>query len=204
MSTSIPPPPKGGASGKYAIIGLLLLLGAIVVIYFATRPSAQPPQHSDTSRPPAQPDAAVQPVLPRVGATIVIPESEPDAGVEAEAQTAAGDAGRRIRYVTRYVSECPGTVDMARVQAVVRQNYGGVRECYTRQLRSNPTLQGRATARLVINTNGSVGDVGSSGVVNRDRAFKSCFENALGRMRFPAPQRGCAIVEVPFNFSPQQ
>jgi hypothetical protein len=135
---------------------------------------------------------------PTVGAEIQLPLEEPDAGAPQ-----AADAGRpRIRYVTRYVDACPGTVDGPRVTAVVQANYGGLRECYNRQLRTNPSLQGNITAEWVINSNGSVGDIATSGPVARDRAFKTCFENSLRRLRFPAPRGGCAMFRQSFTFRP--
>jgi hypothetical protein len=200
VSTSIPPPAPGGGNTKYAIIGILLLLGAGVAIFFGTRgPAEAPPQAQLPPSPaPVEDAAAPQPTGPTVGAEIGLDLDEPDAAVEEPAP----DASRpRIRYVTRYVAACPGTVDGPGVTAVVRANYGGLRECYNRQLRMNPSLQGNVTAVWVINTNGSVGDISTSGAVARDRNFKTCFEGALRRIRFPAPRGGCAMFQQSFTFT---
>jgi hypothetical protein len=200
MSTP-PPAPQGGGNAKFAIIGILLLLGGGAAIFFLTRkPTATETPH------PTPPVATVhdagppEPTGPQIGAQFELPQEEPDAG-----QPEASDAGQNrphIRYVTRYVAACPGTVDGPRVTAVVRQNYGGLRECYNRQLRSNPALRGNVTAEWVIQPNGSVGQISTSGAVARDRTFKSCFETSLSRLRFPAPHGGCAMFQQSFSFTP--
>lgn len=198
MSTSIPPPRSSGGNMKYAIIGILLLLGAGLAIYFGTR---RPPSPVATTQPTTTEQDAGPPehIGPTIGAEIHLPEEPEDAG----AQEQPTDAGRpRIRYVTRYIAACPGQVDADRVAAIVRQNYGGLRECYNRQLRTNPTLQGNVTAEWVINPNGTVGEISTTGPVARDRNFKACFEESLRRLRFPAPRGGCAMFQQRFVFTP--
>jgi hypothetical protein len=199
MSTP-PSAPQGGGNAKFAIIGIVLLLGGAVAIFLLTRK----PTTTETPRPP--PVAEVhdagppEPTGPTIGAQIELPPEEPDAG-----QPETTDAGQNrphIRYVTRYVAACPGTVDGPRVTAVVRQNYGGLRECYNRQLRSNPSLRGNVTAEWVIQPNGTVGQISTAGAVTHDRTFKTCFETSLSHLRFPAPRGGCAMFQQSFNFTP--
>ena len=201
MSNSTPPPAQqGGGNAKYAVLGLLLLVFAGTALFFAFKKPSGSGSQPEPTRPVAVVDAGVQqPVGPQVGAQIELPPEEPDAGP----QEASGDAGRpHVRYVYRYVSACPGSVDGPRVSTVVRQNYGGLRECYNRQLRSNPNLRGNVTAEWVIQPNGSVGQINTSGAVARDRTFKTCFEGSLSRMRFPTPRGGCAVFQQSFNFTP--
>lgn len=189
MTTSIPPR-QGGGNAKYAIIGILLLLVAGVAIWRLTQRPPAPPENT-THAPPPVVDASV-PVGPTVGTEIVLNE-EPDAGPDVAEQ---GDGRVRIRYVTHYISgDCRGQVDNDAVVAAARANIGGMRECYTRALRVNPGLRGTVNARWIIQPNGQVGDIGSS---ISDQAFKSCFESALRRVRFPAPRGGCATAN--FNF----
>jgi hypothetical protein len=187
VSTSLPPPKSsGGGNAKYAVVGLLLLIGASVAIYFGRTVLVH------DAGPPA-------PIGPTVGVQIQLPLEEPDAGQPAAAPDAGG---RHIRYVYRYVSACPGSVDGSRVSAVVRQNYGGLRECYNRELRSNPQLRGNVTAEWTIQPSGNVGQVVTSGAVTHDHTFKSCFESALSRLRFPPPHGGCATFQQSFTFTP--
>jgi hypothetical protein len=190
VTTSIPPRPSGG-NAKYALIGVLLLLLASAAIWWVLRkPRGAPPV--TRHQPPAQ-DASPGPVTPQVGTEIVLNE-EPDAGPDAEGP---GDAGRRVRYVYRYVSgDCHGQVDNDAVNTVARQSIGGMRECYNRALRTNPALRGNVHARWIIAPNGTVADIATS--ISGDQQFKSCFENALRRVHFPAPRGGCANAD--FNF----
>ncbi len=202
MTNPPPQPQGGGGNAKFAIIGLIMLLGAGAGIFFILRkpppPSATPHPTPTTTVHDAGP---TEPIGPTIGAQIQLPLEEPDAGQVQEAPD-AGRAAPHVRYVYRYVSACPGTVDGPRVAAVVRQNYGGLRECYNRQLRSNPQLRGAMTAEWVIQPNGNVGQISTAGAVTRDRVFKGCFESSLSHMRFPQPRGGCAVFQQSFNFTP--
>lgn len=200
MTNPPPQPQSAGGNPKFAIIGLILLLGAGAGIYFKLKPP-----HATAVAPHAVAavhDAGVTgPIGPTVGTQIVLALEEPDAGQPVQTPD-AGRATPHVRYVYRYIAACPGTVDGPRVTAVVRQNYGGLRECYNRQLRSNPTLRGAVTAEWVIQPNGNVGQISTAGPVARDRTFKTCFESSLSHLRFPVPRGGCAVFQQAFNFTP--
>ncbi len=193
MSTSIPPPvKKDSGNAKYVVIGLLFVVGGSFAAWQAVKPPpVQPPPIRTTPQ-----DSGVQqaPITPNVAANIDLSD-EPDVQVPIEDASAP-----RVRYVYRYVDQCPGTIDSARVDSMLAASQGGFRECYNRELRTNPTLRGGATVRFMINTNGSVGEISSGGIV-RSGAFKACFETVLRRLRFPAPRGGCAVKETRFNFS---
>ena len=189
MTTSVPPPKSSGGNSKYAIVGILLLLGASVANLFrhpraCTAAADDDPCHTARRWPTCA--------------------NRADRG---NADSATGRGARRgQRRVQRcgashslcvsHRSACPGSVDGPRVSTVVRQNYGGLRECYNRQLRSNPTLRGTVTAEWVINTNGSVGQISTAGQVAHDHTFRSCFETSLSHMRFPSPHGGCAMFRA--------
>lgn len=204
MSMSSPPPPNSAGGGRQTAIGLVLIVGAGAVIYAATRggppPAAQP---SATAAPTASassaPTATAEPTGPTVGVDFQLANDEPDAG--ASAAPSATATGPRIRYVTRTISACPGSVDGPAVSRSVNANYGGLRECYNRALRADPNLRGAVTAEWVINPNGSVGQVAVSGGLSRNQAFKTCFQSTLTRIRFPAPRGGCALFQQSFNFT---
>lgn len=189
--------PGGGGSTKYAIIGVLLLLGGGGAIYALTRtPDAPPPRPPVTAVDAGTPQLPI--AAPQVGDQIELPPEAPDAGPP---QVAQADAGVRIRYVTRYVAACPGTVDIAQVQRVAQMNYGSLRACYERELRSNNALRGALTAQLKINTSGHVEDVQVSTPM-RSRALIECVKTSLRRLRVPPSRGGCALAQVRFNFSP--
>lgn len=195
MNDSLMPPPSGGGNAKYAAIGLLLLLGGGGGIYALTRPEPAPPVRPTPVVRDAGPPIATN---SSVGAVIELPPEVPDAGPAPDVSTAP-----RIRYVTRYVNECSGTVDIAAVQRTAQNNYGALRACYERELRANPSLRGALTAQLKVNSTGHLDRVqvitrmSSSSLVN-------CVKSALMRVTYPASRGGCAVAEVRFNFTPRE
>jgi hypothetical protein len=196
VNDSLKPPASGGGNGKYAAIGLLLLVGGGVGIWALTRTDAPP-------RPAAFLVArdAGRPVVtnPSVGALIELPPEVPDAGPPPDVSNAP-----RIRYVTRYVSECSGTLsDPGGVQRTAQSNYGAMRACYERELRANPTLRGGLTAQLKINTSGHLDAVQVSTGMS-SRPLVNCVKAALMRVSFPPSRGGCALAEVRFNFTPRE
>lgn len=188
--------PKGDGTTKYALIGILLLLGGGAGIYALTRPSPPP-----TPPPVVAVVDAGTPQLPvaapQVGNQIELPVEEPDAGPAPDVTNAAP----RIRYVTRYVSACPGTIDQAQVQRVAQMNVGALRACYNRELRTNNTLRGPLRAQLKINTGGRIEDVEISTPM-RSPAMIQCMKAALRRLQVPPSRGGCALVPLSFNFTP--
>ena len=197
MNDNVTPPASGGGSGKYVAVGLLLLLGGGAGIYAITRPAALPPPPPPVAMVP---DAG-PPIVTNsnVGVAIELPPEVPDAGPPPDVSTAP-----RIRYVTRYVSECSGTLsDPGAVQRTAQQNYGALRACYERELRANPTLRGGLTAQLKINTGGHLDGVQVSTGMS-SRPLVTCVKNALMRVAFPPSRGGCALAEVRFNFTPRE
>lgn len=196
MNDSLKPPTSGGGNAKYAAIGLLLLFGGGAGIYALTRPEP-PPRVVPT---PVAYDAGPAILTnPSVGAVIELPPEVPDSGPPPDVSTAP-----RIRYVTRYVSECSGTLsDPGGVQRTAQNNYGALRACYERELRANPTLRGGLTAQLKINTTGHLDGVQVSTGMS-SRPLVTCVKNALMRVTFPPSRGGCALAEVRFNFTPRE
>lgn len=196
MNDSLTPPASGGGNGKYAVIGLLLLLGGGAGIYALTRPSPPPPP----PRAPVVHDAG--PPLnttPTVGVQIELPPEVPDAGPPPDVSTAP-----RIRYVTRYVSACPGTLtDPGGVQRTAQNNFGAMRACYERELRANPALRGRLTAELRVNTSGRLDGVTVHTAMS-STSLVNCVKAALQRLSYPPSRGGCAIAEVNYNFAPRE
>ena len=187
-------PAKEGGTAKYAVIGLVLLLGGGGAIYALTRPPEPPP----APRPVAAVDAGAPQLpiaTPQVGDQIELPPEQPDAGPPVQ------QGEPRIRYVTRYVAACPGSVDVNAVQRVAQMNYGSLRACYERELRSDNSLRGPLTAQLKINTTGRVEEVQVSTPM-RSPALKACVAAALRRLQVPASRGGCALAQVRFNFTP--
>jgi hypothetical protein len=195
VNDSLKPPTSGGGNGKYAAIGLLLLLGGGAGIWAMTRTEPPAPPRLAVARDAGPPIAT----NPSVGAVIELPPEIPDAGPPPDVNTAP-----RIRYVTRYVSECSGTLsDPGGVQRTAQNNYGAMRACYERELRANPTLRGGLIAQLKINTTGHLDGVQVSTGMS-SRPLVNCVKAALMRVTFPPSRGGCALAEVRFNFTPRE
>jgi hypothetical protein len=195
VNDSLTPPTSGGGNGKYAAIGLLLLLGGGVGIYTLTRPAPTP------QAPPAPVVRDAGPPIvtnSSVGAVIELPPEVPDAGPPPDVSTAP-----RIRYVTRYVDACPGSVDIAGVQRTAQNNYGALRACYERELRANPSLRGALTAQLRVNSTGHLDGVRVATGMS-STSLVNCVKSALLRLTYPASRGGCANAEVRFNFTPRE
>lgn len=189
---SIPPPPTSGSNAKYAIIGVVLLLGGGIGIYQLTKAPPPPPP-----RPAVHDAGPPAPIAPQIAAPIDLLPDEPDSGPPP-------DAGPpRIVYVNRYVPGCSGTIDANAVAATARSNFGSLRSCYERELRSSPELRGALSATLKINTQGRAEDVGISTGMS-SRGLVTCVKQALMRVSFPHATGGCAIARVSFNFAPNQ
>ena len=199
--SEVPPPPQSGKNTIYVAVGLLLLFGASAAIFFGLRRGA--------ASPPAPPPVRAVPTTrevpaahPTVGAEIALPLDEPETPDAGPTDDAGAATRPRIRYVTRYVAECPGTLDPVRITTVLRQNHGGLRECYNRELRADSTLRGSVTAGWMITPAGTVQSVSTSGSITRNQGFRRCFESTLSRMRFPQPQGGCVQYQQSFSFTP--
>jgi outer membrane biosynthesis protein TonB len=85
---------------------------------------------------------------------------------------------------------------------VVRQSFGRFRGCYEDGLRSNPSLEGRVTARFVIGRDGAVSAVRSGGTDLPDERVVSCILRTYTTLSFPAPKDGIVTVSYPLLFSP--
>ena len=194
MATSQTPPAPGG-NLKYAVIGILFLLLAGGGLFWVLKCSGGGPP------PPPLPDAGPGIRRPTALGTqqLEIPEPEPDGGPPFDA------GGPRIRYITRYVAgdwECSGDIPQATVRSTLAEYKTQMRNCYERRLKVNNTLQGSVSLSLKVSASGSVVGVQVGGSL-RDNDVFSCVRTIAQSMRFPAPTGGaCAVVRVPYNFTP--
>ncbi|MCX7809123.1 MAG: AgmX/PglI C-terminal domain-containing protein, partial [Deltaproteobacteria bacterium] len=99
---------------------------------------------------------------------------------------------------------CSGNLEQEAVRRLVEEHRVQVRSCYERQLRQNPMLQGSVNVLVRVESQGTVGDMQLDGSL-RDREVLSCMRTIISRIRFPPVTGGnCAIVRIPFSFTPQQ
>ncbi|MDQ3037475.1 MAG: AgmX/PglI C-terminal domain-containing protein [Myxococcota bacterium] len=130
-----------------------------------------------------------------------IPELEPDAGTPDAGQVATT---RPPRQAMRDWDDCSGEMETAAARAVIQEHNAQIRNCYERRLKQNPVLEGSMTLSLRVGPDGRVDGTQVGGSL-RDREVFACVRSVATHMRFPAPGgRDCALVQVPFNFSPRR
>lgn len=93
-----------------------------------------------------------------------------------------------------------GGLDKPAVRAVVRANIGDVRSCYNAELRDDGDLAGRSVLTFVVQTDGSVSEVGVSESTMPAR-FDQCLSQAASTWSFPVANADTQ-VSYPFMMSP--
>ena len=74
---------------------------------------------------------------------------------------------------------------------------------YERRLKANNVLQGDLSLKVKVGANGSVVASGVSGTL-RDNEVFACVRAIADKWSFPVPEGGtCAVVQVPFRFTPK-
>ena len=97
-----------------------------------------------------------------------------------------------------------GEFDSKLVVAEVRKRLGAIKACYERELRRNPTLQGKVTVQFTIEQSGTVSKASAQENTTKDQAVAACVVDAVKRFRFnPGPEGGSVVFAYPFVFAPQ-
>jgi hypothetical protein len=86
------------------------------------------------------------------------------------------------------------------IQRVVRQSSNKVRACYQQGLARNPSLEGKVTARFVIDRDGAVTTVGNGGSDLADQQVVACVLKSFNTLLFPQPEGGIVTVVYPMTF----
>jgi len=94
-----------------------------------------------------------------------------------------------------------GEIDSNRVASIIRGQIGGIRSCYERALRNNPTLSGRLEVRFTIGSTGRVSSASSSGLAAAPEVG-TCVAQRIRGLVFPAPTGGSVDFSFPFTFTP--
>ncbi|MCZ7585320.1 MAG: TonB family protein [Deltaproteobacteria bacterium] len=96
-----------------------------------------------------------------------------------------------------------GNIDSTSARTYIMQRIGGVRACYERQLKIDPTLSGKIAVTFTIGADGGVTgcSVASSTIGNAE--VPACVCRGIQRWRFPTPpDGGSASVNYSFIFTP--
>jgi len=191
MTSKPPPPPSSGGNLKYVLIGLLFL-GAAIALWFVSQGNQEP----KVARPAPAPE--VPRVNPMENPDLQLEEEpEPEPTPEPEPDKTAKPA--RVRAGGEW--ECSG--DLPNPGKVINENRAQIRSCYERRLKVNNVLQGDLTLRVKVGSTGRVVASSVSGSI-RDPQVWSCVRSLAQTWTFPVPTGGaCAVVQVPFQFSPK-
>lgn len=76
-------------------------------------------------------------------------------------------------------------------------------DCYERALKQDPSLAGRVTLNLIIDTDGTVARANAIGETLMSERVNNCLEGLSSEWTFPRPEGGRAEVNKPFSFSPK-
>lgn len=185
---------KSGGNLKYIVGGLLLLIGAAAV-FWISRPA---PVAAPAPQPPAPPPA-VERVNPMAQPDLILDEPK-DAGQPEEA--VAEEKPKKAPKEARGEWDCEGDLARAALQSVIDSNRAQVRSCYERRLKVNNVLQGDLKLKIKVAPSGSVTATSITGSLKDNEVF-SCVRGIASSWKFPPPQNGCAVIQVPFQFSPK-
>ena len=194
MAETTPPPPKGGSGPIIIAAVLMLLLIGGLIVWKVTG-------SSDTTKTPT-PVA----VAPSAAAVLDEPPPPPPPPPPPEESAKPDDKGPKKLGSTGpnpCSKECTGTASGALTSALAGRA-GQSRSCYEKALSSNATLEGTLTIGVKV---GPGGQVCSARVVAdglHDPGVSNCVVNRFMGSTFPAPQGGCAEVNVPLRFMPKR
>lgn len=201
MSDAATPP--GGGNTKFVVAGVLLLLGAVALFLML---QSSPESGPELAKPVAAPAVEqVQRVNPMAEQDLLLDEieEEPDAGAPEPEAEKPKKSSRRAARPKRDAWDCDGDLDRAGLQKVIARNRAQVRTCYERRLKINNLLQGNLKLKIKVGAGGKVAAMATSGSL-RDKEVYSCVRKLAKDWAFPAPSGGaCAVVRVPFQFSPK-
>lgn len=163
---------------------------AIMVPAPSSPPSASSPEPSPPSSPPT-PEPIASPA----------PEPEPPPSPTATPLGRLGSHNRSptLRQGTVTVS---GKLPPEVIQRIVRQNFGRFRLCYENGLRTNATLGGTVTVKLVIDPTGAVKSANDGGSSLPDGGVVACVVKGFSNLSFPSPESGMVTVTYPIVFTP--
>jgi TonB family protein len=97
-----------------------------------------------------------------------------------------------------------GEFDAKLVVAEIKKRIGAIKACYERELRRNPTLQGKIAVQFTIEQSGTISKATATENSTNDPNVASCVVEAVKRIRFnPGPEGGSVTFAYPFVFQPQ-
>jgi Ca-activated chloride channel family protein len=89
----------------------------------------------------------------------------------------------------------PGEV----IRRIVRQSFGRFRQCYERELATNPAAEGQVRVAFAIGTEGNVTSATATGM---SPMLDGCIARAFRNLSFPMPEGSPVRVVFPLRFAP--
>jgi hypothetical protein len=188
--------PRSNKGVVVLLVGGVLILAAAGVVYFARGSAAPEPE----PEPPV-----VEEVIAPAAPLVAVRESKPiaardqDAGsaVETEQNTpppakskgGGGGGGEKM-----------GKIDAKAVNKFINSNFGQVKACYERRLRTNSLLEGKVDLNIGVNTRGRVTSVVVNRDTVRDAEMLGCVKRVVRGWKFPKPEGGRVVIGKTFNF----
>jgi hypothetical protein len=188
MAETTPPPPKGGSGPIIIAAVLMLLLIGGLIVWKVTGSSETPKTPTSVAASSSANPVLDEPPPPPP------PPAEEDAGKpEEKPKTKVAVGPNPCSKV------CEGTASAA-LQSALSGKASQSRSCYEKALSSNATLEGTLTVGVKVGPGGQVcgARVISDGL--HDPGVANCVVNRFMSGTFPAPQGGCAEVNVPLRF----
>jgi TonB family protein len=140
-------------------------------------------------------------VNPMAEQQLVLEEPEPEPEPEPPTEVAEEPKKRPSGGPRDGDWDCSG--DLQNASQVINEQRPQVRACYERRLKVNNILQGDLRVKLKVGANGKVVTANVSGSLN-DAEVNSCVRKLATSWSFAPPSGGtCAVVQVPFQFSPK-
>lgn len=120
----------------------------------------------------------------------------------------SGKKGKEVQVSgvvnVRTPSEAIGTgvLSTAEIAKTVNRRKGAVKDCYERQLKRNPSLEGAVRIQFTIEPSGRVSRTQVLENTTRDAALATCIAGKIKSWRFAKPDGGSVTVAFPFVFAP--
>jgi hypothetical protein len=96
-----------------------------------------------------------------------------------------------------------GTLSADAIRQTIGRAIGGIKGCYERALRRNPTLGGRVTIEFTVGGGGRVMDARATDNTIAPEVG-DCIVARIRSLRFPPPENGNVKISNPFFFQPAQ
>lgn len=98
------------------------------------------------------------------------------------------------------VQVASGSLVEDQILRVFRDARPRIKNCYERELAEQPSLSGRATATLAVDSRGRVAATALRSSSLNEVNVEQCVLDVVQTLVFPKPQGGLAVVEYPMNF----